>query len=243
MEEKSWIVTIAGFDFDATVCMMVLLTCLIIFGFVMYCSRNLQLKPTGKQNFLEWIIDFVKGILKGNLPGNEVNNYHLLAFTMFLFVLVSNILGLVTKIGIHNTQGEEISFWKSPTADPLVTLTLATLVILLTNYFGVEKFGGKGYFDHSFAQPAKFLMPVKLMEEFTNVLTLGLRLYGNIYAGEVLLTLISSKLAVNGPVSFVLAIPLEMIWIGFSIFIGGIQAYVFVTLSMVYLSHKVATEH
>lgn len=244
MEEKSWIVNIAGLDFDMTVCLMVLLTCALIFGFVMYCSRNLQLKPTGKQNVLEALIDFVRNILSSNLPSKEVNNFHLLGFTMFLFILVSNMLGLMTKIGIHNAQGEEISFWKSPTADPLVTLTLATLVILLTNYFGVRKFGFKGYFNNSFAQPAKFLMPVKIMEEFTNILTLGLRLYGNIYAGEVLLTLISSKLAPSfGAASFIAGIPLEMIWIGFSIFIGGIQAYVFVTLSTVYLSHKVEAEH
>lgn len=243
MKEASWIVNIAGFDFDVTVCAMVLLTCIIIFGFVMYCSRNLQLKPTGKQNLLEMVIDFVRNILSSNLPSKEVNNYHLLAFTTFLFVLVSNILGLVTKIGIHNTQGEEISLWKSPTADPLVTLTLATMIILLTNYFGAKKFGFKGYIDNSFFKPVKFLMPVKLMEEFTNVLTLGLRLYGNIYAGEVLLTLIANTGASKGLMTFIPMIPLEMIWIGFSIFIGGIQAYVFVTLSMVYLSHKIAEEH
>ncbi|MBE9389469.1 F0F1 ATP synthase subunit A [Vagococcus salmoninarum] len=243
MEEKSWIVNLAGYDFDVTVCLMILLTCAIIFAFVFYCSRNLQLKPTGKQNVLEMVMDFVRKIVSDNLPSKEVRNYHLLAFTMFLFVLVSNLIGLVTKIGVHNTQGEEISFWKSPTADPLVTLTLAAIVILLTNYFGMKKFGIKGYFTNSFAEPAKFLMPIKLMEEFTNVLTLGLRLYGNIYAGEVLLTLISTFAGSKGLISAVPAIPLEMIWIGFSIFIGGIQAFIFVTLSMVYLSHKVVAEH
>lgn len=246
MEESSWIVRDvfgSGLDVDVTVCLMILLTCAIIFGVVYFCSRNLQLKPTGKQNFLEMAIDFVRKILSDNLPNKEVNNYHLLAFTLFLFILVSNILGLVTKIGMHNPEGMEILYWKSPTADPLVTLTLAAIVILLTNYFGMKKFGIKQYFHNSFAEPAKFLMPIKLMEEFTNVLTLGLRLYGNIYAGEVLLTLISSLASSKGIFTFIPALPLQMIWIGFSVFIGAIQAFIFVTLSMVYLSHKVVAEH
>lgn len=239
MDEKSWIVSIGGLDFDVTVCLMILLTCALIFGFVFYCSRNLQMKPTGKQNVLEMLIDFVRKIVSDNLPRKDVDNYTLLAFTLFLFVLFSNIIGLVTKIGMHNAAGDEISYWKSPTADPLVTLTLAAIVILLTNYFGMKTFGIKGYLTNSFAKPAKFLMPIKVMEEFTNVLTLGLRLYGNIFAGEVLLTLIATFANSKGVISFIPAIPLQMIWIGFSIFIGGIQAFIFVTLSMVYLSHKI----
>lgn len=242
MNEVSKIVTIAGLDFDLTVIGMTILTCAIIFGFTYGCSRNLQLKPKGKQNVLEAVIDFVKGILDSNLPKKEVGNYHLLAYTLFLFVLVSNMIGLMTKIEIHNASGVAVSYWKSPTADPMVTLTLAALMIILTNYFGIRKFGLHGYFVNSFKKPVSFLMPIKFMEEFTNVLTLGLRLYGNIFAGEVLLTLISNFAASKGIITFVFALPLEMVWQGFSIFIGGIQAYIFVTLTSVYLSHKIEAE-
>lgn len=83
---------------------------------------------------------------------------------------------------------------------------------------------------------------MKLIEEFTNLLTLALRLYGNIYAGEVLLTLIANMMNNLGWFSLPLAIPLEMVWIAFSLFIGSIQAFVFVTLSMVYMSHKIEVE-
>jgi F-type H+-transporting ATPase subunit a len=83
---------------------------------------------------------------------------------------------------------------------------------------------------------------MKLIEEFTNLLTLALRLYGNIYAGEVLLTLIAKMVISLGWFSLPLAIPLEMVWIAFSLFIGSIQAFVFVTLSMVYMSHKIEVE-
>ena len=215
--------------------MMILLTCAIIFLLVFSCSRNLKLKPTGKQNFLEMIIDFVRGIVSSNLSSKNVNDYHLLAFVAFLFVLVSNILGLVTKI----TDSTDTSHWKSTTADPLVTMTLAFIMIILTHIYSVRQFGVKEYFVHNFLKPAAFLAPSKFVEEFTNILTLGLRLYGNIFAGEVLLSLIAELAKSKGIFTFVLALPLEMIWQGFSIFIGAIQAYVFVTLSMGYLAHKI----
>lgn len=193
------------------------------------------MKPKGKQNVLEFIVDFVKGIVSDNVAKNEVNDYHLLGFTFFMFVLVSNLLGLVTKV---TKFPDEISYWKSPTADPLVTLTLALIAIILTHYYGLKKQGIKNYFVNSFMKPTAILLPIKIIEEFTNVLTLGLRLYGNIFAGEVLLSLIAS-LGASGPTKFVLALPLEVIWQTFSLFIGAVQAFIFVTLMMVYLSHKV----
>ncbi|OJG74215.1 ATP synthase subunit A [Enterococcus quebecensis] len=171
------------------------------------------------------------------MPSKEVTNFHLLAFTMFLFVLVANIIGLVTKVSIG-----DYTYWKSPTADPMVTLTLALIMIALTHFFSVSRFGLKGYFKNSFLSPVAFLMPIKLMEEFTNLLTLALRLYGNIFAGEVLLGLIAGIVSSVGLWSIPLAIPLEMIWLAFSLFIGGIQAFIFVTLSMVYMAHKIEVE-
>lgn len=238
MEENSWAFHIGPIWFDGPVSTMVILTCLLVFLFVFVCSRNLQMKPKGKQNLLEYIIDFVSNIVNDNLGSSEVRNFQLLSVTFFLFVLFSNTLGLVTKLVV----GDDISLWKSPTADPAVTLTLAMMMILLTNCFGLIKFGPVRYFKNSFMSPVSFLMPVKLMEEFTSVLTLGLRLYGNIYAGEVLLTLIAS-MGVSSIKLLPLAIPLEMIWQAFSLCIGGIQAFIFVTLSMVYMSHKVLEEH
>jgi len=118
---------------------------------------------------------------------------------------------------------------------------LALLVLTLSHYLGTEKMGLGGYIKNSFFTPAG-LFPIKLMEEFTNVITLGLRLYGNIFAGEVLLSLIASVVTSTGWITLPLVIPLEMIWIAFSLFIGSIQAFVFTTLSMVYISHKIEVE-
>ena len=204
-------IEIAGIEFDATVCIMTVLTCLIVFIIAYVCSRNLQMKPKGKQNVFEYLVDFVRGIVSDNIPKNQVNDYHLLGFTFFMFVLVSNLIGLATKIVIYP---DEISLWKSPTADPLVTLTLALLAVALTHFYGVRKQGVKGYFVNSFMKPASFLLPIKIIEEFTNVLTLGLRLYGNVFAGEILLTLIAN-LGASSPTDFVLALRLEIVWQAF----------------------------
>lgn len=238
MDERSLTFHIGPVWFDGTVCMMVLLTCLIVFFLVYFFTRNLKMKPTGKQNAIEWVIDFSRGIVTDNLPRKELSNFHLLAFTLFLFVFIANNIGLMTKIVLP----DETTLWKSPTADPFVTLTLAFMMILLTHLFGVKRFGLKGYFVNSFLKPYSFMLPMKIIEEFTNLLTLALRLYGNIYAGEVLLTLIAKMMTSLGWLSLPLAIPLEMIWIAFSLFIGSIQAFVFVTLSMVYMSHKIEVE-
>ena len=74
-------------------------------------------------------------------------------------------------------------------------------------------------------------------------MTLGLRLYGNIYAGEVLLGLLAGTLAFSGLAGFIGAIVPTLVWQGYSIFVGSIQAFIFVTLTMVYLSHKVSDDH
>ena len=199
--------------FDGTVAMMTIISCIIVFLVVFICTRNLQMKPKGKQNFIEWVIDFVRGIVADNLPGSQVNNFHLLGVTMFLFVFVANEIGLVTKI----VTTDDITLWKSPTADPFVTLTLALMVISLTHFFGIKSLGFKNYLINSYLKPVGFLLPLKIIEEFTNVITLGLRLYGNIFAGEVLLGLIANMFISLGWWSLPIVLPLEML-------IGAIQA-------------------
>lgn len=216
---------------------MIIVTCVIVFFLVYSFTRNLSLKPKGKQNAIEWVIDFTTNIVGDNMPRKEVRNFSLFSFTLFLFIFVANQIGLVTKI----VSGNDVTYWKSPTANPFVTMGLALLVLILANYLGTEKLGLGRYIKNSFFTPSG-LFPIKLMEEFTNVITLGLRLYGNIFAGEVLLSLIASMVTSAGWWTLPFATPLEMIWIAFSLFIGSIQAFVFTTLSMVYISHKIEVE-
>ena len=106
----------------------------------------------------------------------------------------------------------------------------------------MKQFGFKGYIKNAFWKEPKAMLPMTIMEEFTNALSMGLRLYGNIFAGEVLLGIIAGMIDSGWfilPVTGILA----MAWIAFSIFISSLQAYVFVLLTNLYISHKILAEH
>lgn len=225
-----------GLTGNTSTLMMLAITTLIVFLIAFFATRNLKLKPTGMQNFMEWIMDFVKGIIRSNMDWKTGGSFHILGITLLMFIFVANVLGLPFSV-IYN----DYLWWKSPTADPTVTMTLAAMIIVMTNYYGIKAKGFKGYIS-DFAKPLPFLAPLKVIEEFANTLTLGLRLYGNIYAGEVLLALIAG-LATSSIFGFVGAIIPALAWQGFSIFIGAIQAFIFCMLTMVYMSHKVSHDH
>lgn len=232
------IIPIGGYDlvFNLSTVMMLVITAVIVFLIAFLSTRNLKLKPTGMQNFMEWIMDFVKNIISGNMDWKTGKEFHVLGLTIIMFIAVANLLGLPFAI-IYDGY----LWWKSPTADPTVTLTLASLIVVLTHYYGVKKLGTGGY-GKTFFQPMSFMFPLKIIEEFANTLTLGLRLYGNIYAGEVLLGLIASIGGAGILGWFGMLIP-GLAWQGFSIFIGFIQAFIFTMLTMVYMAHKVSHDH
>ena len=236
-DDGSKIVKLFGLSFNVGNCVAGLVTAIIVCAVLIWLSRNLQMKPTGKQNILEWIVDFTNGIVKSAIPDAQGSNYGLFAFVLFVFIFVANQLGLIIQFVIG-----DVTYVKSPTASPMTTLTLAFMVLVITHLAGVVRFGFKGYFKNSFLSPYPALFPIKLMEQFTNFITLALRLYGNIYAGEVLLKLIFQLVQSHGLLTFIPAIPLELIWQGFTVFIVSIQAYVIVTLTMEYISQKVEKE-
>jgi len=234
MEHENPTGVLFGITYNQSNVMMLLVTCIVVFLIAFISTRNLQIKPSGMQNFFEWIMDFVKGIIKSNMDWKTGGRFHILGITLILFLFVSNVLGLPFAV---IWKGD--LWWKSPTADPMITLTLAAMVIVLAHYYGVKIKGAKGY-AQGFFQPLPFLMPLNLIAEFASTLTLGLRLYGNIYAGEVLIALIAS-LGASSVFGLVGAIVPGMAWMGFSIFVGAIQSFIFVMLSMVYMSEKVST--
>lgn len=228
---------IFGIGYNPSTILMLVVSAAIVFLIAVLATRSLKLKPTGMQNFMEWIMDFVKGIISSNMDWKTGGKFHVLGITLIMFIFVSNMLGLPFSI---SWNGE--LWWKSPTADPSVTMTLAALILVLTNYYGAKELGFKGYMK-TFVSPMAFLFPIKLIEEVANTLTLGLRLYGNIYAGEVLLGLLSSMATKWLGLGMLAAFIPMMAWQGFSIFIGTIQAFIFVMLTMVYMSHKVSKDH
>jgi F-type H+-transporting ATPase subunit a len=227
---------ILGLTFNLSNVLMITVASAIVFIIAVLSTRQIAMKPTGMQNFMEWIMDFVKGIINSNMDWKTGGRFHILGITIIMYIFVSNMLGLPFAITYDG-----VLWWKSPTADPAVTLSLAAMIIGLSHYYGIKLRGFKAY-SGEFFKPFSFMFPIKLIEEFANTLTLGLRLYGNIYAGEVLLGLLAGGLATGFWGTIAAVIP-TLAWQGFSVFIGVIQAFIFTMLTMVYLSHKVSSDH
>ncbi|GJM83954.1 hypothetical protein HMSSN139_64500 [Paenibacillus sp. HMSSN-139] len=125
-----------------------------------------------------------------------------------------------------------------PDGDVGVTMGLALLVFVISNGLGLFK-NTRNYLKH-YIQPYPFFLPINIIEQLSKLLTHGVRLYANIFAGEVLISTIMT-LAKASVIGTVLSIPLLMAWDGFSIFVGAIQAFVFVTLMIVYISQSIDT--
>lgn len=237
MEHKAPIVNFLGLYFNLSNVLMITVASAVVFIIALLSTRRLAMKPTGMQNFFEWIMDFVKNIINSTMDWKSGGRFHILGITLIMYIFVSNMLGLPFAVVY-----DDYLWWKSPTADPVVTLTLATMVVGLSHYYGI-KLKGVGEYGREFVRPMWFLFPLKIIEEFANTLTLGLRLYGNIFAGEILLGLLVGSLAMSGAGGMIAAILPTIVWQGFSIFIGAIQAFIFCMLTMVYMAHKVSHDH
>lgn len=220
-----------GLTFNLSNILMITVATAVVFLIAVLSTRKLAMEPTGMQNFMEWVMDFVKNMISSSMDWKTGGRFQLLGMTLLMYIFVSNMLGLPFAV-VH----DHYLWWKSPTADPIVTLTLAVMVIALTHYYGIQMKGFKGYLK-------AYKNPMTLIEEFSNTLTLGLRLYGNIYAGEVLLGLLAGTLAASSIYGLIGAIVPTIVWMGYSIFVGAIQSFIFVTLTMVYLAHKVSSDH
>ncbi|WP_257348296.1 F0F1 ATP synthase subunit A [Pseudalkalibacillus decolorationis] len=236
MEHGAVTAEFLGLSFNLSNILMITIASLIVFLLAIAGSRSLQMRPGGVQNFMEWVIDFVKGIINSTMDWKTGGRFLTLGLTLIMYIFVANMLGIPLAVVIdHNL------WWKSPTADPAITMTLAMMVLVLTHFYAIKLKGAKEY-GGDFLKPMKFLFPLKIIEEFANTLTLGLRLYGNIYAGEVLLTLLAGA-GTAGIFAGVLSFIPMLVWQGFSIFVGAIQAFIFTMLTMVYMAHKVGDEH
>ena len=219
-----------GIEFDLTILAMSLLTVIISFGIIFWATRKMTLKPKGKQNFIEYVYEFVQNTIKPIL-GEYTPKYSLLMFTFFFFILIANNLGLLVKL-----ESEDYNFWTSPTSTFMVDFTLSLIFAIVVHVEGFRKKGVKAYLK-DYLSPFPMMLPMNILEQFTNVLSLALRLFGNIYAGEVVTALIvgfGTKSLIFAPFAFAL----NLAWVAFSAFIGCIQAYVFTILSSKYISEK-----
>lgn len=198
---------------------------LFVLALTFILTRKLSVIPGSLQTFGELLMGFLEGICKNEMGQRGLKHVPVVA-SLFLFILFSNLEGqLPWKLLM--LPGEPAS----PTNDINTTLGLA--VVVSVYYIGAGLFEkGFGYFGHYF-QPMWFMFPFNLLEDFTRPLSLSLRLFGNILAGELIILILISLLPIFVPVPMML----------FEIFIAFIQAYIFAVLAASYISVATSKEH
>jgi F-type H+-transporting ATPase subunit a len=205
--------------------------------------------PTGLQNFVEWVVDFINENVRGSFSAKN-DLVAPLALTIFMWIFFMNLMDLIpvdwlplaagwvgeTFLGV---ESHHVYFKVVPTTDPNVTFGMALAVFLLVLYYSIKVKGLGGFFGELAFQPfGKIGMPANLVLEGISLISkpvsLALRLFGNMYAGEMIFILIA--LLFSGGVFWAsFGGVLQLLWAIFHILIITLQAFIFMVLTIVYL--------
>jgi F-type H+-transporting ATPase subunit a len=223
------VVHVGGLTIYGDVVWTTLIAAGIVFGLGLLMVRKVTSGVPGKlQLFWEVLVEQVTDLASSAI-GPDGIPFVGLGVTIFFFVLVCNWLAFIPS--------GEPGFFAAPTGDVNLPLALALIVIFLVHYNSVKKLGRKGYLHHYKGAYAA-LTPINVIEEITKPITLTFRLFGNIFSGALMITVI------------VTLIPAYASWIGLAIwkpfdelFIGAIQAYIFGLLTIIYLGMGMAESH
>lgn len=216
----------------------------IVVGLFAWGAQKSVARPNSKLAFaIESIFEFVVGLGEENLGSRaKAIRFMPLLFTLFIFILFSNLFALVPGVGTINiaVEGETVPLLRAFTADLNATLALAILTIGTIQVVALRELGLKKHFQHYFTNKPwnpfnMFMGLVEVMGEFIRILTLSMRLFGVIYAGEVLIHVVGQ---LAGNFGWAATFPIYLL----EIFFGVIQAYLFMMLSMVYLGIATHTE-
>lgn len=187
---------------------------LILMILTLVFVRNLKVQPTSKiQMVIESLVEFINNFFTGIL-GEEGKCYIPYLGTVLIYLAVANVIGL---FGIT-----------PPTKDLNVTAGLAFMSICLIEWSGIHKKGVKGWLK-SFAEPMPVLLPINILEVFIRPLSLCMRLFGNVLGAYIVMELIKMVVPIFVPMVFSMY---------FDVFDGGIQAYVFVFLTSLFMQEK-----
>lgn len=203
------------------VAMEILVFAILVISFLMVRTRLSVESPGGLQHIFEGIHGFIEG------QSRDVIGHHSERFTPFLvalglFILLANLFGVVPGL-------------ESPTGSPVVPLGLALCAFCYYQYQGLRQ-NGLGYLKH-FLGPmwwlSPLMLPLEIISHLARVMSLTIRLYANMFAGDMVTLVFFSLIPVAIPVIF----------LGLHIGVALLQAYIFVLLTTVYLAGAVATEH
>lgn len=220
----------------------------VLIGGAYFLKDKIKTIPGMIQNFVEMIISSFYDMTE-SISGKNAIKIFPWFMTFFLFIIVSNWSGLIPGVGsigffeqvtVHTAHGDEIEtelipLFRGPTSDLNVTFGLALVSLVATHVLAIRAVGLPMYLSRyfSFNPIMLFVGLLEIVSEITKVISLSFRLFGNIYAGEVVLLTISSLFALLAPIPFLL---LEVI-------VGLVQALVFGMLTMVFMSVLMTPHH
>lgn len=205
---------------------------------VVVSTRNLKMIPRGFQNLLEFTIEKLENMVQGvTLNAKQTKKFFPLIATIFIYIIISNWMEILPGFGTIGISKEGhdalIPLFRASTADLNLTIALAVLVMLIVQITGIASVGFFKYAKKFLNFKGPILFAVGLLEfigEIAKIISFSFRLFGNLFAGEVLLIVITFL------VPFIVPLP----FIGLEIFVGFIQALVFSMLTLVFM--KLATE-
>ncbi len=211
-----------GLTFNVDTILSTIIAGVIVIGLGLMVARKASArKPTGAQLAFEAVTDQVEAQVESTLGIKNAPFVVPLAMALFLFILIANWLSVIPTPG-------DPEYLPPAAADINFTLALAAIVILTMHFVGVRRKGFGGYYHHLF-KPSWVLFPINLIEELAKPVTLALRLFGNIFSGTIMISLIALFPA------YILWAP-NVVWKTFDLFIGAIQAFIFALLTVLYFA-------
>ena len=215
-----------GLTFNTDTILSTLIAGVILLALGLYMARKASAgKPSKLQLIFEMLVEWVQGQVNEQMGVRAPKGVVQLCVTLFAFILISNWLAALPT--------EQVA--PPPTADVNLVYPMALLVIIWVNVVAIRRRGLKGYVGH-FAHPYAFLAPIEIVTQyFARPLSLALRLWGNIFAGVLMVQVIGLMPA------YVLWLP-NAAWKLFDMFIGALQALIFSLLTIMYFSEAVGEE-
>lgn len=220
--------TRAGFNVDTVWTTLVAAIVVLVLGLYMANRASIG-RPSKLQVAWEGVFGYIGDLVEQSL-GPQYRKVVPLGVTMFVLVLVANWIEILPGL-FHNTD-----YLPSPTSDVNLCYALAAVVLVVTNVAALRARGIGGFFGRFFVKP-RFLAPIRMIEEIANPFSLALRLFGNLFAGGIMI-----QLLIAFPIyAFIPSIGFTVVWKLFDMFIGVVQAFIFALLTILYYQFAVDT--
>ena len=226
------------FGFPVTNSHMLGVVGLVVLMWLMFRTRAAALgkkKPTFMTRLMNWTFDGLYKTVGQVIPDQKwARRVAPLCITIFFFIVAQYWLGLLPVVGPITIGEHHTPLFRGGVADLNMTFGLAIVTIVAVQVYAFKYLGFKGNMGRYFVNPLKdpimsFVGILELVAEFSRMLGLSFRLFGNVFAGEILLAVIAYMAKLASPAA------LQPFYL-FELFIGGIQAYIFFMLSTVFIS-------